>query len=338
MALTPKQNFLNALNHKEIERTPVFIADCAAVGFAAGPGPWIEKGPFGGGLDGFGVEWVTPASGGGAPIPHPSEFQMDSETIVDWKDIVKFPDLEAIDWEAMAKQEFEMYHVDPEKQAVDFGCGNGVFERLAALLGFEEALIALVVEPEACNELMEAITDYKIEFAKKVKQYYNPDIFTNYDDIATERGLFMSPETYRTLIKPHHKRLYDAVTELGMIPVQHTCGYCEPLVEDMIEIGVKCWTSVQPTNDIVAMQEKYGDKITFMGGYDTNGSPSRPDSTMEERFEEVHRCIDTYGKQPGYIFFGFILVNSNDPKVVAGEMMPMVGEAVKYSYAKGKQY
>jgi hypothetical protein len=30
----------------------------------------------------------------------------------------------------------------------------------------------------------------------------------------------MSPDTYRTLIKPRHKRLNDAAKNLGMIPVQ----------------------------------------------------------------------------------------------------------------------
>lgn len=35
------------------------------MGFGAIDGPAIEKGPFGGGEDGFGVRWVHPASGGG---------------------------------------------------------------------------------------------------------------------------------------------------------------------------------------------------------------------------------------------------------------------------------
>lgn len=332
MGLTPKENYLNALNHKETEWTPVFIVDCAGVGFAAGPGPWIEKGPFGGGYDGFGVRWVTPASGGGAPIPAPNEFLLDADTITEWKSIIKFPDLESINWEEMVKKEYKMFHVDPTMQAVDFGCGNGIFERLAAFMGFEDALIALLEEPEACNELFEAITDYKIEFAKKVKKYYNADIFTNYDDIATERGLFMSPDTYRKLIKPHHKRLYDAVKELGMIPIQHTCGYCENIVEDFIDTGMAAWTSVQPTNDIVAMQKKYSDKLVFMGGFDTNGAPSRPDATLEERIKEVHRCFDTYAKYPGYIFFGFVLVKTINPAEAGAVMRPMLEAAVKYSH------
>ncbi|OFV69232.1 uroporphyrinogen decarboxylase family protein [Acetobacterium wieringae] len=337
MSLTPKENYLNAINHKPTEWTPIFPIDCAGSGFGAYPGPWFEKGPMGGGYDGFGIRWITPASGGGAPIPAPNEHIMDSETIVDWKSIVKFPDLETVDWPTMAAEELKLLHnFDRDQTALEFGCGNGVFERVAALMGFEETLMALIEEPEACYELMEAITDYKIEFAKKVKQYYNPDIFNNYDDIATERGLFMSPDVYRKLIKPHHKRLNDAVKELGMIPIQHTCGLCESLIEDIIETGAAAWTSVQPVNDIVKLLEKYGDRIALIGGYDANGIPGRLDATVEERLADVHRCLDTYGKYPSYIIFPFVTVNSLDPKDMLDVMMPMLGEAIRYSHELGR--
>lgn len=337
MALTPKENYLNAINHKKTEWTPVFPVDCAGFGFGAFPGPWFEKGPMGGGYDGFGVRWITPASGGGAPIPAPNEFILNSETIVDWKDIVKFPDLEAVDWKAMVEAEFKMTPVNREQTALEFGCGNGVFERLAALMGFEETLISLFEEPEACYELMETITDYKIEFARKVKEFYNPDIFNNYDDIATERGLFMSPDTYRKLIKPHHKRLHAAVRELGMIPIQHTCGLCESLIEDIIDTGAAAWTSVQPINDIVGLLEKYGDRIVLIGGYNANGAPGRVDATTEERLAEVHRCLDTYGKYPSYIAFPFVTVNSLNPEDMLEIMKPMLGEAVRYSHKLGRK-
>lgn len=330
MGMTPKENYLNCLNHKPYEWAPVDIVDTALVGFAAGPGPWIEKGPIGGGVDGFGVRWISPSSGGGAPIPAPNEFLLDLDNITDWKNIIKFPDLEAFEWEIEAAKELE--GIDRNMKAVVFGCGNGVFERLAAFMGFEECLMALLEEPEACNELMEALTDYKIEFAKKVAKYYKADAFINFEDVATERGLFMSPETYRKLIKPHHKRLYDAVKELGMIPLQHTCGNAQMLIEDFIEIGVAGWTSLQPTNDIVQMQKNYGDKIVFIGGFDSNGKVAAPDTPIEDVLAEVHRVFDTYAVGGSFVFFGFLLVDSLDPKVIGAKMMPMLQEAAAYSH------
>lgn len=329
MSITPKENILAVLDHERGAWIPSHITDCVAVGFGLGPGPSFEKGELGGGLDGFGVKWETPASGGGAPIPHPGTFQLDSNTIVDWKRIVKFPDIMKFDWETQAKK--ELATGNPEVQAVDFGSGNGPFERLAALMGFEEALVAMAVEPEAAGDLLNAIGDYKIQVAEMAKKYYNPDLFTNYDDIATERSLFMSPAAYRELIKPVHKRMNDAVKALGMIPIQHTCGKADIIVEDMIDTGAAAWTSVQPTNDIEGILKKHGHEFCIIGGYDSNGLPGRADASFEIIEQEVQRDYETYGKYQGYIFFGFRLANSKDPQEVQKAMMPIVKASLEWT-------
>ena len=56
------------------------------------------------------------------------------------------PDAASFDWEAEAAK--ELANVDRNQTVVAFGFGNGVFERLAALMGFEEALLAIMEEPE----------------------------------------------------------------------------------------------------------------------------------------------------------------------------------------------
>jgi hypothetical protein len=70
-----------------------------------------------------------------------------------------------------------------------------------------------------------AIVDCKIEVVEQVAKYIKPDFFTNYDDFATERNLFMSTDSFCEIAKPHLKRYYDAVKAFDMIPIQHTCGY-----------------------------------------------------------------------------------------------------------------
>lgn len=325
-----KENYLSVLKHEKRGFIVNFFLSTLSVGFGAGPGPWFEKGQLGGGLDGFGVRWVTPSSGGGAPIPAPGEFIL--KDITQWRKIVKFPDLDAFDWENEAKK--DLATCDRNEFIVEYGCGNGVFERLGALMGFEEALMAMYEEPEECNELFTAITDYKVKFAEKVAKYYKPDAFTNYDDVATERSLFMSPKTYRELIKPHHKRLNEAVINLGMIPIYHCCGKAETIVEDMIEIGTAGWTSVQPCNDIVSVLEKYGDKIVIFGGFDSNGKPGRPDASEEEVRAEVRRCLDTYGKYNSFILFGAKIVNTMDPQLIANAYLPIIDESIKYTASK----
>lgn len=328
MEMTPKENILAALKHEKTEWVPNYMSDIMNRGFGFGQGPEFEKGPISGGMDGFGVNWVTPASGGGAPIPEPGKYILDSETITDWKKLVKFPDVMAFDWEDHVQKEM-VRGGNRDLQAMDFGSGNGPFERLAALMGFEEALVAMAIEPEATADLLSAIGDYKIQVIEMAKKYFNPDIITNYDDIATQRCLFMAPDTYRKMIKPVHKKMYEAVRALDMLPVQHTCGKAEGVIEDMIEIGVAGWTSVQPTNNIPELLGKYGNQICILGGYDTTGMPGRSDAEETIIREEVRRDFEVYGKYPGYIFFGFLVTDSLDPAARKKAMIPLIEESIK---------
>lgn len=311
MALSLRENSLAALRHERYDFVPSHF-DHLMAGFGAVPGPALEKGPMGGGLDGFGVAWIPTASGGGAPVPVPGTHLMDSETIVDWKKIVTIPDPSAYDWASCAA--FELTMGNPKEQAIEYGCGTGPFERLVALMGFEEALMALALEPQACYDLMDAVTNFKIECIPYIKKHYHAEIFTHYDDIATQQCTFMDPKIYRQYIKPLHKRLCDAARSYDMIPIQHTCGKADALIEDFIETGAAAWTSVQPTNDIEGILKAYGKHIVISGGYDTTGRPGQADVTPSEVDDEVKRCMETYGSYRGYMFFGFKLVNSIDPK------------------------
>ena len=301
-SMNRKQNYLAALNHQPTEWTPSGF-DCASIGF---DDLWFEKGPAGGGYDGFGVKWIRPASGMGAPIPAPGEFALTD--VLEWKKL-QFPDVDSFDWEGLFAP--FLASVDRNELAVDFGFGNGQFERLGALMGFEEALMAMYEEPEATYDLLSAITDYKIKVVEKVAQYLHPDSLTSFDDTCTQMSPFMSPDTYEELILPQHKRLNDACREHGIIPVLHCCGNAEALVPYFIEEGDAAWSSVQPVNDIVALLDKYGDKLTLIGGFDTNG-PAGFSLKEDIVRADVRRCMSSYGNRQGYIFRGFVTVSDEN--------------------------
>jgi uroporphyrinogen-III decarboxylase len=304
-SLSPKENYLRCLRHEEYEYVPVWTLGPASDASGAGFFPSDCGDASTGFVDGFGVHWVTSPAAPGGLIPEPGNFIL--KNITRWKKDIAIPDVEKYDWEKIAAAA-GMFPVDRDKKAFGITCTCGPWERLAALMGFEGAMIAMMEEPEACYDLLTAITDYKIALAKKTAEYFKPDTFTNFDDIATERSLFMSPETYRQLIKPQHTRLNKAVQDLGIIPIQHTCGHAEICVEDYIETGAAAWNTVQTSNDIVSLLDKYGGKFSFEGGFDMNGAPGRPDATVEDVVAEVERCFRDYGGKKGYIFIGALLL------------------------------
>ncbi len=327
-----KSNYFKFLNHEETPLVPNSFVGNKVMGFGALNGPAIEKGDqFGDCMDGFGNKWEYPASGGGAGVPDVLVTPLTD--IEEWKEQITIPDPAKFDWKAAYAMECKMIgEPDREHECVDFGFGNGVFERLAALMGFAEALMALVANPDEVTELLTAITDYKVASLDYIIDAYHPDTITYFDDIATEKSPFMSPETYRELIKPHHKRFAQECIKRGIIPIYHCCGHAEELVEEFIDCGWVAWSSVQVSNDVEKLVATYGDHFGFVGGFDSNGPVAREGATPEAVDAEVERCLDTYGKyHRGYCFFGFRYPNSADPQVVGAYMAPIVQKATEYA-------
>ena len=324
--LSPKENYLAVLNHEKPDFVPDIALDAIMVG---GAFETFENGPLGGGVDDFGLEWVCTASANGQATPAPGCIPVPDVT--EWKKYLKIPDLGKVNWEEFAAMSF--VNQDRDHKAVIYGTWNSIFLRFSHLLGFEEALIAMYEEPEACMEMMQAIADYKCDLIEQIGKYFKPDIITHYDDVCTERGPFMPPEMYRQMIKPMHKQMNDAIKSVGALPSQHCCGYTQELIPDYIDEGAVSWEAAQPSNDIVRIQREYGDKITVVGGYDTQGLPGRPDVTDEEIDAEVKRMLDAYASGGSFASMAFLLSNDPDPMAFVMGMMRIASFTDKYRYS-----
>jgi hypothetical protein len=321
--MTDRENYLSALLHQRPERIPIYEKPVLVqIGFMDP----FEKGPAGGGLDGFGVRWLPTESADGAVVPASDHFLM--EYIDEWEEKITFPDLEAVDWKAKAEK--DLSGIDLNNKVFEYGMGNAHFERMAALMGFENALCALVEDPESCLDYMEAYTDYRIKLVDKIAEYYHPDCICNYDDVATQRSLFMSPEVYRKIISPFHKKVNDAIRAHGIYPIQHCCGKAEDIIGDFISEGAVAWTSVQPCNDIARLIQEYGDRITIVGGFDSNGFAGGVSATTEDRKAEARRAIDEYGHKGSFILGNLNFMTGQGPEQTNAILEEVVADAAEY--------
>ena len=304
--MTPRENALLTYRHKTPEYIPCNLTDFGMVI----PAGYLDR-YFGQteGVDGFGVKWIFDKAVG-APVPAPGKPML--EDILDWKEVVRFPDLDAIDWAKMAEEDAKP-RPDPLAAftgGVDRGeklrmclITNGLFERMHDLMGFEGALMALLEEPEACEELLTAITDYRIAHIRKIAAHYQVDVINMQDDYGGGDRMLMSPELWREMFKPQLKRIVDTVHELGMLYQHHSCGYIEPIIGDLVELGVDAIDPLQPCNDLAAIKERYGDKLTLCGGFNTGGLLDLPETTPEQIGEEYRRVVDTLAPGGGYVVF-----------------------------------
>ena len=251
-------------------------------------------------IDIWGVPYAATENTGGMALPAPGQFIL--RDIRKWRDVIKAPDLSDIDWERMAKEDTK--HIDREETVVEMYTHVGYFQQLMNFMGFNEGLLALYEEPEECMALFEYLADFYDMVAKKTIEYYKPDIMLINDDIATAINPFISVQMYREMIKPFAARLGNIGREAGLYIDMHCCGRCEDFIDDWLDFGVSMWNPAQVMNDLKGIKEKYGNKLTLIGCWDSSGPPSWPGAGEELVREAVRACIDTYAPGGGFIFWG----------------------------------
>ncbi len=231
--------------------------------------PVCERPMHGSGYDIFGVHWSA-TDGFSHRTPNQKPCYDDIE---DWREQVRFPKVERFDWESLRRDAAE---IDRENCLVSVVLFTGPFERATELTSMEDCLVNLIVDPENFGELIGALADYKIEVIEKVWEAAQPDIFLMHDDWGTMKSTFMSPELWRQVIKPHTKRIYDAVHAHGAIVAQHSCGAVWPLIGDMVEMGADCWDGQPECNDYPALKAQYGERLIFLEKPPLPDDPSAP--------------------------------------------------------------
>lgn len=201
------------------------------------------------------------------PMPIVNDTNKACPDVTEWKETVKAPDLitPEKDW-SMAQAMVEAAHAK-EKLATSL-MATGLFEQCHYLMGFEDTLMNLLLEPEAMHELLDYITEYKLTYMKLLIDNVHPDVVLFHDDWGSKKNLFMSGDTWREFFKPRYKKIFDFFHENNVIIMHHSDSHCEIIAKDMVEIGMDIWQGVLPENNIQKIQEETEGKLILMGGID----------------------------------------------------------------------
>lgn len=256
--MTDKENMLKVFHHEIPTGLPHLLGP--GVHFLAPQNGFHER-PAGGkgGYDWFGVKWAY-LEGDLAPVPDNSVPPV-CDDICSWKEQITFPDMETWDWENAAKIDHTT-EINREEKLLYTSSLNGFFERMHTLMGFENALCALITDPEETAEFLDAMADFKCAQLTKIKEYYNPDILNFHDDYGTQRGLFFSPDIWRTLFKPRLEKVVKHCHNLGMIFELHSCGLIEDIIPDICDTGADCLQCMD-INDVAAAKKITQGQMAF---------------------------------------------------------------------------
>lgn len=260
--------------------------------------PVCERPMTGDGYDVFGVHW-SKTDGISHYTPNQAPVYDDIEC---WREQVRFPNVDRLDWDSFRR---EAEKLDTENKLVSITLFCGLFERATMLTSMEECLMDVISAPESFCDMIGAIADYKIALINKICEYIHPDIIIYHDDWGTSHSTFMSPELWRRTIKPHTKRLYDAMLAQGITICQHSCGYLEPLIGDVIEMGAHMWDAQKSCNDLAAISAKYSDKLLIVAN-DIGGTPPPPppgaDSDSSGGPPPFAALYPAYSEKPEFLY------------------------------------
>lgn len=175
----------------------------------------------------------------------------------------------------------------------------GIYDRASMqLIGFEEFMMLIATKPALLNDLFEKITDYKVEYAKKVIKLGGKAGHTS-EDLASQTGPLISLAMFRKCLKPHMKRLWKVYKDAGLPMFMHCCGNITEFIPDLIDMGLDVLEPVQPVMDLKYLKKEYGKYITFWGGIDTQ--KLLPYGTPQEVKRMASETIRTLGQGGGLI-------------------------------------
>lgn len=232
----------------------------------------------------------------------PSISEIDPEIIPNEIDYI--PVSSGLHFKIDLKNKFEIFKILYEKIGDEFSIHGEVtspFDYLLDLLGYENALIALIEEPEKCKSILQRLTD-------RVVQLSNEMCDQKIDAIKISSPFagagFISPDFYREFVLPYESQIIKVIKAKSKHVYIHTCGAINDRLEMMIESGTSGLECLDPKPlgdvDLIDAKRRLEQKVFIKGNIDSVNTLLYSD---EKKIIDDVKDIIQIGKQNG----GFIL-------------------------------
>jgi len=207
---------------------------------------------------------------GKAGTPEHLEFDLDS--FDKWKkkyrerllylDLNRFGDIEK--WKESYKKAMQ------EDRFVTFN-NLIIFEIMRRAMGDVIMLESMYLDPDWIKDFCEVmINNLIIHFEYVFREIGLPDGIWFYEDMGYTNAPFISPQFYKELIFPHHKKLFDFVHSYNLPVIMHSCGKIRPYLSYIKDSGVDCLQVLEAKagQHVVEFSECVNNQMAFMGNLD----------------------------------------------------------------------
>jgi len=169
------------------------------------------------------------------------------------------------------------------------------------LRGLERFMMDLVQNKDFAHTLCDRILEFYRPAGLKLIEC-GVDMLWLGDDIGCQRGMAISPATWREFFKPRMQSLIADFKSANpdIIIAYHTDGNVVEALPELIEIGVDVLNAVQPKcMDVAMLKREFGDRLSFWGTMDIQ--ETMPYGTPADVEAEVRDRIRVLGPGGGFI-------------------------------------
>jgi uroporphyrinogen decarboxylase len=193
-------------------------------------------------------------------------------------------------WEGLNEQICELKAKD--KIVITGGMYIDIFEPAWYLRGLDNLLCDFLVDPSMAEACLDRIAGMKYQMAARYA-VSGVDVIIFGDDIGTERGMMISPDTWRQWLKPRLKKAIQAAKDVNpdVLCYYHSDGDIQLIIDELIECGIDILNPVQPEcMDPVKVYNQYKDRISLWGCIGTQ--TTMPFGTVDDVYNTVQQLLD----------------------------------------------
>jgi uroporphyrinogen decarboxylase len=153
-----------------------------------------------------------------------------------------------------------------------FGSVCEPHEMIWRIMGTENVLFKMAEAPARVANFIERLGDFAVGMVEGQIAAAKERLSGVYiwGDIAYDRGMFFSPDYWRSVYKPQLERICHTAHAAGLKTIYHGCGNASTVFEDMIAAGVDAYNPLEAKAglDVLNLKRRYGDRWAFNGNID----------------------------------------------------------------------
>lgn len=174
--------------------------------------------------------------------------------------------------------------------------GGELFEAAWRLRGFEAFLVDLVERREMAAYLLDRLAEHARRNADALARA-GVDVLALDDDVGMPGGMVMSPATWREFFRPRLAAVIEAARAVRpeIRVLYHSDGHIEPILDDLVEIGVAALNPLQPEHmDAMRIRRRFGTRLALWGG--VGRQTTFASATPRQIRREVRARVATLGR------------------------------------------